>query len=917
MTDRCFDTYNRLTDRWDHYSRRKRALVWCGIYTVLFLLLSVFVYSPFWLEARTLMKAGDARDQHFRFLMYTGRALRRVFINALHGKFGVPMFDLSLGMGSDVIGTLNPHGDTDPISLIAALIPTAQGEFAYTFIAFFRLYLAGASFLYLCGYFNKRGGVSLAGSMIYCFSGFALHAVSNHPYFVSPMIVLPLMVVGVEKVLRKERPYTFIFTVFYGGLCSYYFLYEVTILTGIYGLVRLYCMFRENGGRGLLKTVLRVAGCYVLGLGLAAVVFLPAAATFLASGRRGHFAGFQWLDAAGKYWNRFVQSIAPSGSDDTLSVAAVFLFALFGLLLSKGRKSLKLLLLAGLLLYILPAGSMMMNGFQYPSFRWLFGLVLLATYITVEMLPELMEFSGRQKVMCIVVTGCYILITLFVNVFFIKKTQSLSYVYVGAIFLAVTLAALAIMQSAGSDKPGVDLTPNGSRVDRKRIFADIRVAVIVLLIVANMATNGLYKFGNIMVGWATNSFDVGYENAYLQNVAERELEPYLLDDPQGRTDSTSYVPLSAGVWQIPTMLDYSSLMPSSVADFWTGMEQWSSTLYFKVLSTGQSTGVGTLLSEKYHLEKENNTAYVPYGYSLIETTDNGNCIYENNYALPWGYTYDSAISYEELNAMTSLQKREAMLQTVALEEPTGLKEGNVAFDEKSIPFEVTYDGCTWEDGQLKAEKNNGTITLSFSMPGGVEGYARLKGYVIRSSASVRVSCEGVSRTLTPCSATSFYYEGQEDYVLNLGYSDQERTSLTITLANRGTSQLDDIELYALPMDSYPEQVEALRAEPLENIHWGANSLTGTVDLSKDKILCVSVPYSKGWTATVDGEKAEILKGNYMFMCLPLTAGHHDIEFHYCSPGIRLGAVMTVCSAGIVIWMLVRDRKKKRGQMEAC
>ena len=49
------------------------------------------------------------------------------------------------------------------------------------------------------------------------------------------------------------------------------------------------------------------------------------------------------------------------------------------------------------------------------------------------------------------------------------------------------------------------------------------------------------------------------------------------------------------------------------------------------------------------------------------------------------------------------------------------------------------------------------------------------------------------------------------------------------------------------------------------------------------------------------------------MCLPLTEGHHDIGFHYASPGLRLGAAVTVCTAGIVIWMLVQDRKRKKGK----
>jgi len=156
---------------------------------------------------------------------------------------------------------------------------------------------------------------------------------------------------------------------------------------------------------------------------------------------------------------------------------------------------------------------------------------------------------------------------------------------------------------------------------------------------------------------------------------------------------------------------------------------------------------------------------------------------------------------------------------------------------------------------------------------------------------------------------SWYY-GRENYLFNLGYSEEIRTTCTITFPAKGTYQLDDIALYALPMDKYPEQIEALRAEPLENITFESNRITGTVNLSSDKILCVSIPYSTGWSAKVDGKGAEILRGNIMFIALPLAEGYHEIELNYCSPGLKLGIALSIICFGVVATAFVRQYKRR-------
>ena len=105
-------------------------------------------------------------------------------------------------------------------------------------------------------------------------------------------------------------------------------------------------------------------------------------------------------------------------------------------------------------------------------------------------------------------------------------------------------------------------------------------------------------------------------------------------------------------------------------------------------------------------------------------------------------------------------------------------------------------------------------------------------------------------------------------------------------------------------------MEKLREESLENIEWQTNKISGTVDLSNNKILCMSIPYSKGWSARVDGETVEILRGNYMFMALPLTSGYHEIEFTYWTPGIRLGGILSMISWVVLVVMIICYRYKK-------
>ena len=120
-----------------------------------------------------------------------------------------------------------------------------------------------------------------------------------------------------------------------------------------------------------------------------------------------------------------------------------------------------------------------------------------------------------------------------------------------------------------------------------------------------------------------------------------------------------------------------------------------------------------------------------------------------------------------------------------------------------------------------------------------------------------------------------------------------------------------IEIYAVSLEGYAAAVEELREEPLTIEAMDNNEITGTLHLSEDKYLCLSVPYSRGWKAKVDGKETEIIEGNYMFMTIPVEAGDHTIVFSYCTPGLKIGALLSGISgislAAYVVMKKIRSR----------
>ena len=69
-------------------------------------------------------------------------------------------------------------------------------------------------------------------------------------------------------------------------------------------------------------------------------------------------------------------------------------------------------------------------------------------------------------------------------------------------------------------------------------------------------------------------------------------------------------------------------------------------------------------------------------------------------------------------------------------------------------------------------------------------------------------------------------------------------------------------------------------------------------LRDNTLIFFSVPATEGFSCTVDGKPAEIIKADYGLMAIPVSGGSHEIRVDYKPEGLNVGICMSII--GIIL-----------------
>jgi uncharacterized membrane protein YfhO len=89
-------------------------------------------------------------------------------------------------------------------------------------------------------------------------------------------------------------------------------------------------------------------------------------------------------------------------------------------------------------------------------------------------------------------------------------------------------------------------------------------------------------------------------------------------------------------------------------------------------------------------------------------------------------------------------------------------------------------------------------------------------------------------------------------------------------------------------------------------------LRATCSASREAHAVFLEQYADGWSATVDGRPAPLLRANLAARAVPIPAGVHTIAMSYRVPGLRVGAAVSLgCAAVVILLWLVPTWYRRR------
>lgn len=912
-------------------------------YTLAFFFTAFFVYLPYLWSHKSFVTVPDGLTQHFNSFVYLGVYVRDIIRGLLfEHQLTIPLWEFGIGYGGDVVTSLAYYVLGDPFSIFSVITPSSWGEVMYMFCIVLRLYFAGIAFCAFCHKMGCGRFASLTGALVYAFCGYAILAAVRHPYFMNPMIYLPLILLGVEKIFRKESPVLYIVMIFVAAFSNFYFFYMLVLQTVLYVLFRFFFVVKEHRLKNLALYFVKFMAYSLIGVLMAAVLFLPICMAFLSDARSDTnytFYPFYSLVYYTRFPSAFITNQSP-GFWTQIGMSPVVLTGIITLFMKKGKETcLKLQFVFMTILLLLPIAGHIFNGLGYVCNRWEFAYAFCLAFILARTIPDLLTLEKRQKWILFFAVSAY-------SVLCFALSQS----RIEATFASISLLLITVLFLFGvKELPKLTLF--------RRTFSPQQIAKsgLLLLSVCGILVISFYQYS--IKEWDYMETYQSLGTSMKEISAQRENAWKLIEDDsfyridetrQGDTYENNH---SLSLKQSTTLSYWSITNPFPVEYMDLNSVFMRSTSIFRGLQS--RTFLQPFASAKYFVCEEGQEGYVPYGYRQIGSTKTYKgekvLLYETSNSLPLGYTTDTWVPYEEYLEMSFTERQQAMLQGAVLQTekaPDSLTEVQPTYTHQELPYEVICDQNTeYSDGVLQVKKANAKITLRFDCPADCELYAQITGLSFDSrsqyhyytqedwdalseydanklrqslrfwekpdNSNIKAACGSCTSDFTHYTPYSIYAYGRTDYLFNLCYSKESRSEMTLTFSQTGEYTFDSLSVICQPMTGFEESIASMKEDVLENVDISANRITGDISLDKDKLLCLSIPYSQGWTLYVDGKETELLQTNVMYMGVPLTAGEHQIELRYTTPYLKVGLLLSgVGVAAFIVFLLVLKYKKK-------
>lgn len=791
------------------------------------------------------------------------------------------LYTFSKCLGGDMIGFFTYYL-TSPFNLLFLFINAGQIPVGITILILLKFGSCGISMAYyLKNRFEREAEPAiLLFSTSYAMMGY-LMINSFNVMWLDALIFLPAVLFGMEKLLRGQRPYTYI-----GGLCmvlfcNYYIGYMVCIFCVFYFLYRLLVIGDKEG---IWKKLWRFAYASLLSAGLLAVFLLPAFFTLQGSLKDGkdldagitlpNLNPFRVLSKL--FTMSFNEHELMNGMPGIF--CGILLFVMTVLFFFNKKITVRERLLSGILMGVIMGSfcraevDFVWHAFMEPSgyhYRYAFLFSFLMIVYSYQGFLQIEEGLCTKRFLY--AAGTFLLLFLLIfrhryTYLDVKKALPDMLLVFGMLF------CLALVSRGRG---------------RGRLLA--LLAVIQLL---NLMVNGAYVYMKLRNTSYSSAEEYRREDARISPAVEALKQAddgiYRVENLEPKNDNDSMHFSYAG------LTHYSSNEKNFVLFFLEKMGLNYNRLYVEY-GTGTTQTIDSLLGVRYLLGTKE-SINKPYPQVLEEGREVS--VYRNPYALPLGFLADETIKAVDMGEKNPFALQNAMYGGAAGEQGEIFKETLIQERTVMNAVEEKQEGASY----FRRQNSDTGVSVAYEMEAAADGriYAYITAKEITQPAQVYLDGELL------CG----YLNRSNWKILNLGeYKKGDKLIFTIQ-SDEEELVIEDAYFVTEDRSVLEEEYGRIMETPVLLTRKSSSKLIAETENTEDKILVFTIPYEEDWRILVDGEAVVPEKAYDTFLALPLTAGKHRIELSYIPKGLRMGGLISVACAGILAVMLIFEKRRE-------
>lgn len=380
------------------------------------------VFNVYFLKPNNFKLGYDFQSQHLFFYSDFKRLINT-------GQF--PFYSLNLFLGNNFFASKSYYLLGDPFAYITLLFSFENLIGAMFLIYVLKFLCAFLLFNHLLYIFGLNSRQRIIPSLAYCFCGWAMLFL-EHPMFITWYSFLPLLLIGLENVLNKQKYFIFVVAISLVLLSNYYFFFTTSVFLTFYWTIR-YFQIKEINFKLYIKETLKLVLYYFIGVMLPLFLIIPSFIHLINNPRisTNFILTKKWVPIK-IYFDLILKSfIGPFKVNDisqllfntndyntnnlTIYSSVLNLVLLPQFLYLKNKKlrnGFLVLLMIEFIILLSPYGASLMHGFKVANFRW---TLLLITTIIIVVAHVIKEDSLNKKMLLF--TTVFYLFLLFILIF--------------------------------------------------------------------------------------------------------------------------------------------------------------------------------------------------------------------------------------------------------------------------------------------------------------------------------------------------------------------------------------------------------------------------------------------------------------------------------------------------------------------